>query len=97
MASDRDTDKKPPDSSRDDEVYATNDAGEAGMVDRSGTDETYYRDDSPYRLVDRRVYGTMLLVGLALVLFPEPTTSIVGLVLLAVGAFVAVVDLLSPS
>jgi hypothetical protein len=46
-------------------------------------------------LVDDRLVGIVLVVGLALFLFPEPVTSAVGVLLLAVGVGAWVVDALA--
>jgi len=46
-------------------------------------------------LVDPLFYAPLLLVGTALVVFPEPATTLVGVGCLVVGVVLAAVDLLS--
>lgn len=46
-------------------------------------------------LVDPLLYAPLLLVGAALVVLPEPATSILGIACIAAGVFLAVADLLS--
>lgn len=93
------SDGSPPDSTPDDETYATNEAGEARFTGQPDEGDRYFGDspDSDSGLVDPKVYGLLLLVGAVLLVFPEPVTSTLGLALVAVGAFVALVDLLSAS
>lgn len=64
------------------EEYDQEDYDEAAVAD----DE---EDDAGW---DVGVIGTLLLVGLFLFLFPEPTTSAVGIFLLAIGVGAWVVD-----
>lgn len=77
-------------------MYAENEAGDARMVDRTGTNESPADREDALPLVDSKSHGH-LLVGAVLLLFPEPATSMIGLGLLGLGAFLAVVDFLSLS
>lgn len=97
MSSDRDTDRSPSDSARDDEVYAQNEAGELGVTRQSGDNEGIYQGypHDVHPIVDPNVYGPILLVGAILLLFPEPVTSMLGLVLLLTGAFLGLTDVLA--
>lgn len=97
MRSDERTDRTPTDSTTDDEVYEYNEAGEPRLAGRSESEGLYegYPDDG-FEVIDPKTYGLLLLVGVVLLLFPEPLTSTLGLILIAVGVFVGLVDLLSP-
>ena len=97
MGPDPDTDHAPSDSHPDDDVYTRNEEGEPRMAGPSGEGEgryQFYRDGG-FRVVDPKVYGAAILVGVLLVLFPEPITSFIGVVLVVLGAVVAAVDVLS--
>lgn len=98
MSSDRDTNRTPPDSNQDDEVYVKDEEGDPGLAGRSGDNEGVYEGfpSTVHRVADPKVYGPLLVVGLILLVIPEPITSTIGLVLLLIGAFVGAVDLLSP-
>ena len=67
------------------------------LTDQADTDDIFAdSEDEAFSLVDPLLYAPLLLVGVALVVFPEPLTSVVGFVLIAAGLSLAVVDLLSP-
>ena len=51
--------------------------------------------DEGFSLVDPLTYAPVLLVGAGLIVFPEPATTLVGLLCLAVGILLAVVDVAS--
>lgn len=53
--------------------------------------------DEGFSLVDPLTYAPLLLVGAALVVFPEPATTLLGVACLVVGGVLAVVDLTTPS
>ena len=95
MSPDRDTDKEPPNSEPEEGVYVENAEGEPRMA---GTAEDMHERDrgGPSSVVSPVVYGALILVGVAFLVFPEPATSAVGLVLIALGLFLAGVDALSP-
>jgi hypothetical protein len=57
----------------------------------SGTDPS----DEGFSLVDPLTYAPVLLVGAALVVFPEPATTLVGVVCLAVGVLLLAADIAS--
>ena len=57
-------------------------------------DETDPSDEG-FSLVDPLTYAPLLLVGAALVVFPEPATTLIGLVCLAVGVVLWVADVAS--
>ncbi len=97
MSSDRASDRTPPDSDPDDELYTETEEGKPRMAGRNPDNEGVYwgfPDDSA-RIVDPKVYGTVLLLAAALLLFPEPFSSGIGLVLFVLGGFVALVDFLT--
>lgn len=99
VSSDRDTDRTPPDSSQDDEVYVENEEGEPRMAGRPGHDDGAHEEhlsDSD-GLLDPKIYVPILLVGAVLLVFPESLTSTLGLVLVLIGLFIAAVDVLSAS
>jgi len=52
--------------------------------------------EEAFSLVDPLLYAPLLLVGTALVVFPEPATTLVGVVCIAVGVVLAAADLTSP-
>jgi len=80
-----------------DDVYTENEEGDPGLAGRRPGNEGVYGfyPEESRRVVDPVVYGALLVVGLVLILFPEPFTSVVGLLLVVVAVFVAAVDLLS--
>jgi hypothetical protein len=80
-----------------DDLYAENEAGKPRMVDRFGRTGSPAEREDEFSVVDPLLYAPLLLVGALLVVFPEPATSVIGLFCIAVGIFLAVVDLLSPS
>lgn len=99
MSSDRDADRTPPDSNQDDEVYVENEEGEPRMAGQPGHDDGAYGEhlsDSD-GLLDPKIYTLIALVGAVLLVFPEPLTSTLGLVLLVAGLFLAAVDFASAS
>lgn len=60
--------------------------------DDYGRESEGYETDADDTWVDEGVIGLILLVGVALFLFPEPATSGVGILLILVGAVLWVVD-----
>lgn len=91
------TDNEPLASTASNEVDSTTEAGEPRMVDPFGSTESSAEPEPEFSLVDPLFYAPLLLVGAALVVFPEPTTTFIGLLCVVTGVFLAVVDLLSPS
>jgi len=51
--------------------------------------------DTGISLVDPLFYAPLLLVGVALVVIPEPATTAIGILCLAAGVVLAAADLLS--
>lgn len=98
MSPDRDTDRVPPDSDQGD-VYTENEAGEPGLAGRADDDHGMYQaySDDSNQFTDPKVYVPLVLGGAALLLFPEPLTSMLGLFLVLLGLFIGAVDVLSPS
>lgn len=97
MSPDRDAAKKPPDSSPDDEVYAENEDGDARMVSSFRRRDHLYQGADSSQIVDPKVYGLLLLVGVGL-LFPQQYfTSMIGFCLLGIGVFIGAVDVVSRS
>lgn len=98
MSPDRDTDRVPPDSDQGD-VYTENEEGEPGLAGRADDEHGMYEayPDDSRGFTDPKVYGSILIVGIALLLFPEPFTSTLGLVLVLLGLFIGAVDVLSAS
>lgn len=98
MDSDRDPDRLPPDSRQDEEVYTENEEGEprmAGRADHGGEDVYRMYPDDSFRYTDPKVYLSILLVGVVLVVVPEPLTSMLGAILIFIGGALAVVDIAS--
>ncbi|WP_254544433.1 hypothetical protein [Halomarina pelagica] len=60
-------------------------------TDREGDGETVGRDDDGGWL-DEGAISLVLVVGLALFLFPEPATSLVGIALMGIGVVAWVID-----
>ncbi|WP_227353691.1 hypothetical protein [Haladaptatus salinisoli] len=98
MSSDRDTNRTPPDSRQGDDVYVKDEEGDPGLAGRSGDNEGVYEGfpSTVHRVADPKVYGFLLLIGLILLVFPEPITSTIGFVLILIGAFIGAIDFLSP-
>lgn len=99
MSSDRNAHTGPPDGEQNDQVYVEDDEGDPGLAGGPADNEGVYLgySDDVSRIVDPKVAGTLLLVGFVLLVFPEPITSMVGLALVLAGAFVGVIEFLSPS
>ena len=97
MSPNRDTDRIPPESRPGEDVYGGDEDGDPTMAGRSPDNEGVYRmyPDDASRVVDPKIYGSLLLVGAILLFFPEPITSTIGLLLVLVGAFVGAIDLLT--
>lgn len=91
-----DPDREPPDSSPDDDVYVTDEEGEPTMVGPFGGPESDDRTGGFDGLVDPKVYVLVLAIGAVLFILPEPVTTTLGIGFLLVGAFLAIVDVLSP-
>ena len=53
-------------------------------------DETYEEDDGSWW--DEGLIGLLLIAGVVLFFFPEPTTSIIGIALLAIGVVAWIID-----
>lgn len=70
------------------ETAGTTDGAEDGATD--GTDDG--RGDGFW---DLGVVTTLVVVGLGLVVFPEPATTIAGVLLLATGVSLGVLDLVT--
>lgn len=87
-----DDDRAPPESEPEENVYVKNEEGEARMAGREGGDKV--SAEGSLSFVEPTVYGLIAIVGLALLLFPEPATSLVGLILLGTGLFLAAIDFL---
>lgn len=94
MGSSDETAKKPPDSNQNDDVYAKNEEGEPRMVSTSRTEERLAEGGSS-QIVDLKVYGSLLLLGVVLVALQQSTISTIGFVLIAIGVFIGIVDVLS--
>ena len=99
MSSDSDTDRSASDARQDDEVYVENEAGEPGLAGRGEDREGIYQGyaGGGVRIASPNVYVPALLVGAVLLLVPEPLTSTLGIALLLIGGFIAVIDALSAS
>ncbi|MEA1931048.1 MAG: hypothetical protein U9O06_05820 [Euryarchaeota archaeon] len=65
----------------------------SGEVDWIAADEQ--STEGEFSFVDPLFYAPLLLVGAALVVFPEPATTLVGLVCLAAGVTLLAVDIAS--
>jgi len=66
------------------------------MADQADSDEIFAdSEDEEFSVVDPLFYAPLLLVGATLVVFPEPLTSVVGVVLITAGLLLAVLDLRS--
>lgn len=89
-----DTDGPRPDSTPDEEVYVEPEEGAPRQAGRSPDNEGVYAGypEAATRLTDPKVYGGLLLVGVALVLFPEPATSALGVLVVGIALFVGAVD-----
>lgn len=72
-------------------IYRT-DADEEGTDERYAEDE-YSEDDGSW--LDEGLIAVLLIVGVALFLFPEPGTSLVGIILITIGALAWIVDALT--
>lgn len=92
--SDADADTEPPDSTTSGDPSAE-DESRVNMVDRSENDEIRAEREAEFSWTGSEVYFPLLIGGLLLVSFPEPVTSFVGLVSIAIGLFLAVFELLS--
>lgn len=80
-------------------MYVEDDEGDPGLAGVSGDNEGVYLgySDDVSRVVDPKVTATLLIVGVILLIFPEPVTSMLGLLLVLAGAFVGLIEFLSPS
>ena len=78
----------------DETTHEGGDPGLAGQFGEESVDAEHML--RPDRLLDPSVYGTLLLVGIVLLVLPEPISSTIGLMLVLLGLFVAAVDALSP-
>jgi len=78
-------------SETDSQPQATTEPREADWI-ADGTEP----DEEAFSLVDPLLYAPLLLVGTALVVFPEPATTLVGVVCIAIGVVLAAADLTSP-
>lgn len=63
---------------------ATVDEGGA-YLDEGGYDESHEREDPGSGIWSLTLIGTVLVVGVALFFFPEPATSMLGVVLIALA------------
>lgn len=92
---DREENEPPPNSEPEEYVYVENEEGEPRMAGRPDSfRERYWAESDGF--VSPGVYVTLLIVGVVLLLFPEPITSTIGVVLVALGLFLAAVDAFSP-
>ncbi|RDI72602.1 DUF308 domain-containing protein [Halopelagius longus] len=71
----------PPDSTASDETYATNEEGQPRMTNRSRGGERVTDADSP----GAGTAALLILAGVILFVFPEPVTSMAGVVLIVAG------------
>ena len=87
------TNEEPPASTASDDRLLTDELGEPRTVDQSDDIPVEREDD--FSWTGPEVYFPLLIGGLLLVSFPDPVTSLVGLVSIAIGLLLAGVDLLS--
>ena len=92
---DADVDTAPLDSTATSEPTAETEPGESQPADRSGLDADL--GDDEFSWTGPEVYFPLLIGGLALVAFPDPLTSLVGVVSVVIGLSLAFLDLRSKS
>lgn len=91
MSPDPHTDRAAPDSSQDEKVYAKNEEARRGWsVNPTGTTAT--RGEL---IVDPKVYGSLLILGVALLIVGQSTLSMIGIGLLVIGAFIGIIDVVA--
>lgn len=61
-------------------------------LDEGGYDEHHDREDPGNPLWDESLIALLLVGGVALLLFPEPATSALGVVLIALGVLAWLID-----
>jgi hypothetical protein len=98
------SDSNPSDRSDPDRRSDPNDGPQEGYTDHEHVDESAYDQGREVETTDQQggdgwwdagLVGTLLVVGLAMFLFPEPASSGIGVALMLIGAAIWVLDVVA--